>query len=272
MRLVTFLHDGRERPGIVIDDRIHEISSHSDVKSALSELDKIDHDRTTSIPIADATLLPPVTNPGKIICVGLNYDDHRRETKRPEMPYPTLFIRWPDSHVGHLQPLLKPAQSDRFDYEGELAVVIGKPGRHIPAERALDYVAGYSCYNDGSIRDWQKHTSQFTAGKNFPASGSFGPWLVAKTIKDPHKLTLTTRLNGAVVQKSDTDQLIFDIPTLIAYISTFTNLSTGDVIVSGTPGGVGDRREPPLYMRPGDVVEVEISDVGTLVNRVEQAP
>ncbi|MEZ0212515.1 MAG: fumarylacetoacetate hydrolase family protein [Xanthobacteraceae bacterium] len=271
MRLVTFLHDGRERPGIVIDDRIHEINSHRDIKSALSELDKVDYDRSIAVSLAEATLLPPVTNPGKIICVGLNYDDHRRETKRPEVPYPTLFIRWADSHVGHMQPLLKPAQSDRFDYEGELAVVIGKPGRHISKERALEHIAGYSCYNDGSVRDWQKHTSQFTPGKNFTASGAFGPWVVAKTIADPHKLTLTTRLNGVVVQESSTDLLIFDIPTLIAYISTFTNLSTGDVIVSGTPGGVGDRRDPPLYMRPGDVVDVEISNIGTLTNSVEQA-
>lgn len=271
MRLITFRHTGTVRPGIVINDSVHEITNYPDVTSALGDLDRIEFDRGRSLSIEQVELLPPVANPGKVICVGLNYDDHRRETKRPEAAYPTLFTRWADTHVGHLQPLRKPAQSERFDYEGELAIVIGKPGRGIPAAEALGHIAGYACYNDGSVRDWQKHTSQFTPGKNFPATAGVGPWIVTNTISDPHQLTLTTRLNGVVVQQSGTDQMTFDIPALIAYISTFTELSTGDVVATGTPGGVGDRREPPLYLHPGDVVEVEISGVGTLINHVEQA-
>lgn len=271
MKLVTFLRDGQDHPGVVIDDLVYPITSHRDVKSTLLDLDGVVYDQSAPTALALATLRPPIANPGKIICVGLNYDEHRRETKRPEVQFPTLFIRWPDSQIGHGQPLLKPVETERFDYEGELAVVIGRPGRHIAVESALGHVAGYSCYNDGSVRDWQKHTSQFTPGKNFTASGSFGPWIVANTIRDPHNLTLKTRLNGETVQESGTDLMIFDIPTLINYISTFTELSTGDVIVSGTPGGVGDRRSPPLYMRPGDVVEIEISEIGTLTNTVELA-
>lgn len=271
MRLVTFREHGLDVPGLVIDDKVHRITSHPDIKSTLAAPDRVEYDRTRSVALGDVVLAPPIQNPGKIICIGLNYDEHRVETNRPDVRYPTVFIRWADSQVGHDQPMLKPAESERFDYEGELVVVIGKPGRHIPAERALEHVAGYSCYNDGSVRDWQKHTSQFAPGKNFPGTGAFGPWLVVGEIPDPHALTLTTRLNGEVLQNSGTDMLIFDIPTLIAYISTFTELSTGDVIVSGTPGGVGDRRDPPRYLRPGDTVEVEISGIGILRNSVELA-
>jgi len=163
--------------------------------------------------------------------------------------------------------------SDDFDYEGELALVIGKGGRHIPADRALDHIAGYSCYNEGSIRDWQRHTSQFLAGKTFAESGSFGPWLVTTDeIPDPSKLTLQTRLNGKVVQDTTTDLLITAIPELIAYISTICPLVPGDVIVTGTPGGVGAKRTPPLWMRPGDTVDVEISGIGTLRNTVIAEP
>ena len=271
MRLVTFRHAGSGRPGIVIGDAIHEITSHPDLRSALGDLANLKHAPEPTASFGDAELLPPIPDPSKIICVGLNYDEHRVESQRPKAAYPTLFIRWPDTQVGHRQPLQRPAQSTRFDYEGELAVVIGKPARNIPAGDALGHVAGYTCYNDGSVRDWQKHTSQFTPGKNFPASAGFGPWLSVGEISDPRSVTLTTRLNGATVQQAGIDQMIFDVPSLIAYISSFTELSTGDVIVTGTPGGVGDSREPQLYMKPGDVVEVEISGVGTLVNPVVPA-
>jgi 2-keto-4-pentenoate hydratase/2-oxohepta-3-ene-1,7-dioic acid hydratase in catechol pathway len=163
-----------------------------------------------------------------------------------------------------------PNESTELDYEGELAVVIGTGGRRIPVEKALDHVVGYSCYNDGSIRDWQRHTSQFTPGKNFPHTGSFGPWLVTTDeIPDPSSLTLTTRLNGEVMQYATTDMMIFTIPELINYISTFTSLEPGDVIVSGTPGGVGSRRDPPIFMQSGDRVEVEISSIGVLANPIE---
>ncbi|APG86670.1 5-oxopent-3-ene-1,2,5-tricarboxylate decarboxylase (plasmid) [Sinorhizobium americanum CCGM7] len=271
MRLVTFRRQGSAQPGIVLGDDIHEISSHADVKAVLADLAGIKYKDVAATSIADADLLPPIANAAKIICVGLNYLDHRIETKRPETAFPTLFIRWPDTQVGHRQPLVCPKESSRFDYEGELAIVIGKGGRHIPADQAMSHVIGYSCYNDGSVRDWQKHTSQFTPGKNFIASAGFGPWLVIDEIADPNTLTLTTRLNGEVVQQSGLDLLIFSIPELIAYISTFTELSIGDVIVTGTPGGVGDRRDPPLYMKPGDIVEVDVTGVGTLVNPVVAA-
>ncbi|MBB3396176.1 fumarylacetoacetate hydrolase family protein [Rhizobium sp. BK060] len=272
MRLVTFHHQGTARPGVVIGDNIHEISSHTDIKAALSDVAAIRYQEAAATSVNGAELLPPITNPDKIICVGLNYLDHRIETKRPETAYPTLFIRWPNTQVGHRQALVRPNESARFDYEGEVAIVIGKAGRHISANQALPHVVGYSCYNDGSVRDWQKHTSQFTPGKNFVASAGFGPWLVVNEIPDPSTLTLTTRLNGETVQQSGVDLLIFSIPELIAYISTFTELAVGDVIVTGTPGGVGDRREPPLYMQPGDTVEVEVSDIGILTNPVVSAP
>jgi 2-keto-4-pentenoate hydratase/2-oxohepta-3-ene-1,7-dioic acid hydratase in catechol pathway len=199
----------------------------------------------------------------------LNYAKHQAETGRPDVDHPTIFTRFADSQVGHLQPMIKPDQSVRFDYEAELAVVIGQGGRFISEDDALSHVAGYACYNDGSIRDWQRHTSQFTPGKNFPGTGAFGPYLVTPDeVGDYKKLPIESRLNGEVMQKATLADLIFPIPRLLSYISEFTPLSSGDVIVTGTPGGVGDRREPPIYMRPGDVIEVDIGIVGTLVNPI----
>ncbi len=218
----------------------------------------------------DLKLLPVIPDPDKIICVGLNYDDHRKESERPASEYPTIFTRFADSQVGHNQPMLKPSCSERFDYEAELAVIIGKCGRNIPEETALDFVAGYACYNDGSVRDWQRHTSLFTPGKNFPATGGFGPALVTPDeVGDYRSLSIQLRLNGTVMQDSHLGNLIFPIEKLIAYCSRFTPLSPGDVIVTGTPGGVGDRRNPPVYMQDGDSVEVEIGAVGILRNRIE---
>jgi 2-keto-4-pentenoate hydratase/2-oxohepta-3-ene-1,7-dioic acid hydratase in catechol pathway len=215
------------------------------------------------------TLDPVIPNPDQIICVGLNYLDHVQETGRTVTATPVLFARYAVSQVGHGQALLKPRESDEFDYEGELAVIIGKAGRRIPAARALEHVAGYACYNDGSVRDWQRHTSQFMPGKTFAATGGFGPWMVTSDeIRDPSQLTLTTRLNGQVVQQTTTDLMITDVPALIAYSSTILPLVPGDVIVSGTPGGVGAKRTPPLWMRAGDVAEVEISGIGILRNPI----
>jgi 2-keto-4-pentenoate hydratase/2-oxohepta-3-ene-1,7-dioic acid hydratase in catechol pathway len=219
--------------------------------------------------LADIAFAPVIPDPDKIICIGLNYRDHVAETGRPLTEKPALFARFAGSQIGHLQPLVKPRVSDEFDYEGELAVIIGKSGRHIPAHRALEYVAGYSCYNEGSVRDWQRHTSQFLAGKSFSGTGGFGPWMVtADEIPDPSRLTLETRLNGQVVQHTTTDCMITSIPEQIAYISTILPLLPGDVIVSGTPGGVGVKRTPQLFMRPGDVAEIEISGIGILRNPV----
>ncbi len=223
----------------------------------------------------EITFLPVIPDPGKILCVGVNYHAHRSETGRFETKHPVIFTRFADTQIGHLQPILCPPESSALDYEGELAVIIGMGGRRIPMDEALGHVAGYSCYNDGTVRDWQRHTSQFTPGKNFPGTGAFGPWMVTSDdVADPGRLHLQTRFNGEVVQDASTADLIFPIPALLAYVSTFTPLNPGDVIVTGTPGGVGDRRTPPLYLADGDQIEVEISGIGRLANPVaaEAAP
>ncbi len=219
--------------------------------------------------LSKVTRLPVIPSPGKIFCVGLNYESHRIETGRPESKYPTLFTRFASTLVADGAPLVRPRLSEKFDYEGELAVVIGKPGRHIAREDALGHVGGYSCFNDGSVRDFQRHTSQFTPGKNFDASGGFGPWLVTPDeIPDPTQLSLVTRVNGQTLQEARLDDLIFDVAHLISYISGFATLEPGDVISTGTPGGVGFVRKPPIYMQPGDQVTVTISAIGTLTNSV----
>lgn len=220
--------------------------------------------------LEEVEFLPVIANPAaKFLCIGLNYRPHMLEMGREPPESPVVFVRFANSFVGHGQPLRKPQVSEQFDFEGELAVVIGQRARSVERARALDYVAGYTCLNDASVRDFQRHTSQFTPGKNFVHSGSIGPWLVTRdAIADPSALELTTRLNGEVVQQESTGELIFDIGRLIEYISTWTELMPGDVIATGTPGGVGAGREPPLWMRDGDTVEVEISDIGILRNPV----
>lgn len=213
--------------------------------------------------------LPAIPDPRKILCIGLNYETHRLETGRAEAGHPTLFTRFADTQIGHAADIVRPRVSTALDYEGELAVIIGAAGRYIRREDAMAHVAGYACYNDATLRDWQRHTTQFTPGKNFPGTGALGPWLVtADEIADVGALRLTTRVNGQVVQQAGLDQLIFSIPVLIEYCSAFTPLSPGDVIATGTPGGVGFKREPPLFLECGDRVEVEISQVGLLVNGV----
>lgn len=210
--------------------------------------------------ISQLHLLPPVLKPQRIICVGANYDLHRKEMGREALAYPTLFVRWPSSLVGHGHNLVRPTVSQRFDYEGELALVMGQGGQ----------VAGYTCFNDGSVRDYQRHTTQFTPGKNFDQSGAMGPVFVsADEIADPHNLTLTTRLNGEVMQFANTEQMSFKIPDLLTYIGSFTTLEAGDIIATGTPSGVGDKRKPAVYLEPGDVLEVEISSVGCLTVGVQ---
>ena len=279
MKLVTFTQSGKQSYGFVDNDTITDIgqmlaSTHSDLKSLIGDdyakLISSSADTAPRVALSDVQLLPPITNPDKIICVGLNYESHRKETGRPEVEFPTLFTRFANSQIGDGEAMWRPAESTSFDYEGELAVIIGSGGWKIPEDKALEHVAGYSCYNDGSVRDWQRHTSQFTPGKNFRHTGPFGPWLVTTDeIPDPSTLTLTTRLNGEVMQHATTDLLIFTIPVLINYISRFTRLEPGDVIVSGTPGGVGFKRDPQVFMKPGDVVEVEISKIGILKNPIE---
>jgi 2-keto-4-pentenoate hydratase/2-oxohepta-3-ene-1,7-dioic acid hydratase in catechol pathway len=223
---------------------------------------------------SDVTFTPVIPDAAaKLLCVGVNYVPHIKEMGRERPERPVLFVRFGDSIVGHGQPLQKPRESEQFDFEGELAVIIGKRARRVARERALEYVAGYSCFNDGSIRDFQRHSQQFTPGKNFHASGSLGPWLMtADEIPDPRKLTLTTRLNGEVMQHESVGELCFDIPQLIEYCSTWTQLEPGDVIATGTPGGVGAGRKPPLWMKPGDTIEIEITRIGTLRNSVIEDP
>jgi 2-keto-4-pentenoate hydratase/2-oxohepta-3-ene-1,7-dioic acid hydratase in catechol pathway len=219
--------------------------------------------------LKDILFLPVIPNPDKILCIGLNYEMHRKETGRSEVENPTVFGRFANSQTGHLTNIIRPCVSTDLDFEGELAVVIGKAGRYIKPADAWDHVAGYACYNEGSVRDFQRHTHQFTPGKNFPATGAFGPWMVTRDeIEDLGSLRLQTRLNGQVVQDTTIDQMIFDIPRQIEYCSSFTRLEPGDVIATGTPGGVGSRRNPPLWMKPGDTVEVEIERIGLLRNGI----
>ncbi len=278
MKLCSFGADGRSSFGLVTDGGIVDLGRRFPgvaslraflADDGLAKAKAFAGDTAADYALDAVTFEPVITDPDKIVCIGLNYRDHVAETGRTVTEKPVLFSRYPGSQIGHGQPMVKPLESDEFDYEGELAVIIGKRGRRIPEADALSYVAGYSCYNDGSVRDWQRHTSQFLPGKTFAGTGGIGPWMVtADEIPDPTKLTLTTRLNGQVVQNTTTDLMITPIPALIAYISTILPVEVGDVIVSGTPGGVGARRNPPLWMKAGDTVEVEISSIGCLSNPV----
>ena len=219
--------------------------------------------------LSEITWLPVIPNPDKIVCVGLNYEEHRVETGRDKTEQPALFLRVAESQVGHGQPIVRPRESTHLDFEAEIALIIGRPGRRIAQKDAWHHIAGYSCYNDGSVREWQRHTVQWTAGKNFARTGAFGPWMVtADEIPPGTELSLSCRLNGERMQHATTAQMIFKIPKLIEYISAFTTLLPGDVIVTGTPGGVGARRTPPVWMKPGDHVEVEIDKVGVLANSI----
>lgn len=227
-------------------------------------------DLAVDYPFSAIQFLPIVENPNKILCVGMNYAEKRQEFNET-CPAPTLFIRFADSQTGHACRIIKPRETQEFDYEGELAVIIGRSGKHISKEDALNYVAGYSCYMDGSVRDWQY--SWFTAGKNWESTGAFGPWMVTTDeIQDPHSLVIQTFLNGQMVQNDTTANMVHRIPELIEYISTFSLLSPGDVIITGSPGGVGKKRTPPLFMKDGDVIEVEIQHIGKLSNQIVNEP
>ena len=280
MKLVTYSAEGAQHYGAVVGGRVLALSDklgqrYPDLKSliahnAYAEAEKALKDAGGGAALDSIAFEPVIPNPTRILCVGLNYESHRLETGRPIVGHPTLFLRFASSQIGHKRPMIRPLVSRKFDYEGELVVIIGKAGRYIPLSETLQHVAGYSIYNEGSIRDWQNHTSQFSPGKNFPGTGAFGPWMVtADEIPDPTKLRLTTRLNGQVMQEAGIDQMIFPIPNLISYCSAFTPLEPGDLIVTGTPGGVGFKREPPVFMKAGDTVEVEITGIGTLANGIE---
>ena len=278
MKLTSFTRNNTSGYGAVTDDGIVDLSSSiegvSDLKTlleagSLAEAADYADSRSADFPFDDVTFLPLIPNASKVICVAVNYLAHAREAGRTIGDYPVLFHRHAQTQVGHQQPLLVPKSSEQLDFEGEIAVVLGKGGAHIEPENALDHVAGYACYNEGSVRDWQFHVHQYSMGKNFNATGGFGPWLVTTDdIPDPDALTVTTRLNGEQMQFGEFNDVAFDIPTLISYVSRALPWCAGDVIVTGTPGGVGFKRQPPIFLKEGDVVEVEVNLVGTLVNTV----
>ncbi|MEI6301252.1 MAG: fumarylacetoacetate hydrolase family protein [Betaproteobacteria bacterium] len=275
MKLLSFSRNNKATWGVATDAGVIDCGSLFPTLRAALEANGLDKvkafaaGRAADAKLTDITFLPVIPDPGKIICVGLNYQDHVKETKRDNTENPALFIRLAESQVGHNQPILLPPESTHLDFECEIAVIIGKAGRRISEKDSWSHVAGYAPYNDGSVRDWQRHTIQWTAGKNFSKTGGFGPWMMTRDeIADDEELSIETRLNGQVMQHSTTKHMIFSIPVLIKYISTFTSLQPGDVIVTGTPGGVGARREPPVWMKAGDKVEIELGKVGVLVNTI----
>ena len=281
MKLISFLDQNTPSYGAVLGEQVLDLTpilggQAADLRALITKglipaAQQAIASHKPGLQLAGLTLLPVIPNPDKIVCVGLNYADHVKETGRATTEAPAFFVRMPDSQVAHGQPILRPRESERLDYEGEIAIVIGKGGRRITEADAWGHIAGYSCYNDGSIRDWQNFTTQWTAGKNFYRTGAFGPWMVtADEIKANQKLTLTTKLNGVELQRATTDMMIHSIPRQINYISTFIPLLPGDVIVTGTPGGVGNKRTPQLFMKPGDVVEIEVDAVGILRNTIAQ--
>ena len=278
MRVTSFEHSGRASFGVVVDGGVVDAGARlsgqfADLRDVLraGALDRL-HEMSglaADIPGEDLRFLPVIPNAGKILCVGINYMGHIRETGRDVPTRPVLFTRFADSFVGHGEPMIRPRVSTDYDYEGEMAVIVGKHARHVPRGRAMDHVAGFTCCNEGSVRDYQYHTIQFTAGKNFHRSGAMGPWMVTRDEQpDPAAFRLRTRLNGEVLQDAPVSDLCFDVPQLIEYCSTWTPLEPGDVIVTGTPGGVGRVRKPPIWMKPGDIVEIDIRGIGVLRNTV----
>jgi 2-keto-4-pentenoate hydratase/2-oxohepta-3-ene-1,7-dioic acid hydratase in catechol pathway len=277
MKFLSFRAGGTARYGVADANNVIDLSSrlrYPDLKALIAADGFAEAARAAKGALADFTLAqitfdPVITDPGKIVCVGLNYHEHLNETGLAKHAYPSIFSRWADTQVGHLRPLIRPRNSDNFDYECELAVIIARSGRHIAEADALNHVAGYSCYNDASVRDFQRHSSQWTAGKNFPGTGAFGPFMVTTDeVGELKGKKIQTRVNGNRMQSSTLDMMIFSVPQLIAYISSFAPLSPGDVIVTGTPGGVAWVRIPPPWMKPGDTVEVEIDGVGLLKNTI----
>ena len=279
MKLVSFSRNGQQGYGAVTDKGVVDLgavmgSRFADLKAllaadALAEAAAVAAQRAPDFALADAELLPVIPNPGKIWCCGLNYGEHVRETNREVTEQPTFFLRVADSQVGHEQAMVRPLESVQFDYEAEIAVVIGRAGRRIAEADAGKHVAGYACYNDGSVRDWQRHTSQWVPGKNFWRTGGFGPWMVtADEIPFGTLMTLTTRLNGQELQRATTAMMIHSIARQIAYCSAIAPLQAGDVIVTGTPGGVGSKRTPPVWMKAGDVCEIEVDRIGVLRNPI----
>jgi 2-keto-4-pentenoate hydratase/2-oxohepta-3-ene-1,7-dioic acid hydratase in catechol pathway len=271
MKLASYIVDDKPTYGVVVGDGIVTLNERlmygtlrdALAAEALDDIRQVTQGAQPDHKLADVRFLPAIPNPNKILCAGINYRSHAAETGRDIPTKPSMFARFVDTLVGHDGEMVRPKISKCFDFEGELAIVMGRAGRNIKPEHALEYVAGYTCFVDGSVRDYQKIS--VTSGKNFPATGPLGPWIVTTDeIPDPGHLTLTTRLNGKEVQHSGTDMLIHSVPAIVAFCSEFTALSPGDIIATGTPDGVGHRRTPPLWMKAGDVLEVEISGIGVL--------
>lgn len=284
MRLLSYLHDGREGWGVVIGDGVAPLAArtgHATLADFIASADYARRDALVAglqaeLPLATLHFLPVIPRPEKIVCAVRNYMDHHQEVlaagmQRELSEQPPIFLRVWRSQTAHGAPIVRPKVSESLDWEGELAVIIGRGGRDIPEDKAYEHVAGYSIYNDGSVREWQFHAKQIASGKNFESTGGFGPWMVtADEIAPGRALKLETRLNGEVVQSSHTGHMIFPTPKLIAYASTIFTLVPGDVIVTGTPAGVGWSRKPPRFMKPGDVCEVEIEGIGVLRNPIVQ--
>ncbi|AON53729.1 fumarylacetoacetate hydrolase family protein [Herbaspirillum seropedicae] len=281
MKLLSFRIGGEATFGAVVDGRALDLKKslngkYADLLAALQagalvELEEAVSRGGLTYDLNEIEFLPVIPNPPKIICIGINYETHRSETGKDLSAKPWVFGRFANSQVGHGQPLIAPLESTRFDYEGEIAVIIGKRGRRISQAASWEHIAGYAPYNDGSVRDWQRHTPQWVPGKNFVGSGGFGPWMATRgEIADNAELHLSTRVNGRELQRATSHEMIQSIPQIIEYCSTFTELEPGDVIVTGTPGGVGARQEPPLFMKDGDIVEIEIAEIGVLRNPVKQ--
>jgi len=279
MAYITFHAEGRTSYGIATNDGVFDLGARignilPDLKSlltaqALGLASALPAANTTDYKTGQFTYAPVLPNPAKILCVGVNYEEHRKETGRSESAYPTIFTRFADTLVGHQQPITLPPNSSHLDFEGELAVIIGKPCFRIDESEALNHVAGYTIFNDATLRDWQRHSHQFTPGKNFPNTGGFGPALLTPEETGPLSgKSIETKLNGAVMQSATLDDMIFSVPRVIAYLSAFTKLAPGDVIATGTPGGVGAKREPPVWMKLGDSVDITIAGIGTLTNTI----
>lgn len=286
MSLMRFERDGRAALGSLDGDEVVDLSAvNPDLPADISALLRLgeaglqaaatalrDAPASARLPLAGLTILPPTVTPGKTLCLGLNYVDHAAEAGREKPDYPVVFMRCPTSFAGHGQPIVRPKVSEQLDFEGELVAFIGKSGRHVPRDRAHEIIAGYSVFNDGSVRDYQRRTQQWTMGKNFDATGGFGPCFVAADRLPPGAagLKIQTRLNGQVVQDANTSDMVFDLAETVSLLSVCMTLEPGDLLVMGTPGGVGAARKPPLWMKPGDTCEVEIEGIGLLRNPIAQ--
>lgn len=284
MRLIAFEQEGRPALGARLGEEVVVLADlvpglPADPLAAFAALNLPEGAAALSAkvqgaprrPLAGLKLLPPIPRPGKIICIGLNYVEHAKEGNNPIPDYPAVFMRGPTSLAAHGTPLLRPRVSDKFDYEAELVIVIGKTARHLTEANALACVAGYTCMNEGSVRDYQRKGAQWTMGKNFERTGGIGPEIVTpdELPQGPNALRITSRVNGQTMQDSNTSDMIFSVPKILTILTEAMTLEPGDVIATGTPSGVGYPRKPPVFMKPGDTVEIEIEGIGTLVNTVE---